>query len=102
MKSSKILQYLEELKKNQPKLALKYIRSKSLKDVLFRAECKHVKKPIIYDINNFDNYFENVKREDNNGIEDKEEENYYINCDQSKIIYRKPHHMYIYYSLVTK
>jgi hypothetical protein len=39
---SKILEYLEELKEKWLRLALKYLRSNSLKDVLFKANYSHV------------------------------------------------------------
>jgi nucleoside phosphorylase len=40
----KILEYLEELKQNWPRLAPKYLRSVSLKDILFKADYSHVSK----------------------------------------------------------
>ena len=100
MKGSKIPQYLEELKKNWPKLAPKYTRSESLKDVLFRADCKHVEKPVVCDMGNSDNSFENIEEEDDDQMEDEEEGNHCINCDQSKIIRRKPRDMCVHYGLI--
>ena len=41
MKGSKIPKYLDELKENWPKLVPKYIRSNSLKDILFAADNPH-------------------------------------------------------------
>jgi nucleoside phosphorylase len=66
IKGSKIPTYLKELKKNWPKLALKYTRSKSLKDVLFKADYKHVEKLVVCNIGNSNNGFENVEEEDDN------------------------------------
>jgi nucleoside phosphorylase len=100
MKGSKILQYLEELKKNWPKLAPKYTRSESLKDVLFKADCKHVEKPVVCDMGNSNNGFENVKGEDDDQVEDKEEGYNCINCDQSKIVHRKPRDICVHYGLI--
>jgi len=39
---SKILEYLAELKEKWPRLALKYLRSNSLEDVLFKVNYSHV------------------------------------------------------------
>jgi nucleoside phosphorylase len=100
MKGLKIAQYLEELKKNWPKLAPKYTRSESLKDVLFRADCKHVEKPVVCDMGNSDNDFENVEEEDNDQIEDGEGGDQCVNCDQSKIVRRRPRDMHVYYGLI--
>ena len=88
MKGSKIPQYLEELKKNWPKLALKYTRSESLKDMLFKADCKHVEKPVLCD------------KEDDDQMEDEEEGNHCINCDQSKIVRRELRDMCVHYGLI--
>jgi len=41
MRGSKIPQYLDDLKKNWPMLALKYTRSDSLKDILFASDNPH-------------------------------------------------------------
>jgi nucleoside phosphorylase len=100
MKGSKIPQYLEELKKNWPNLAPKYTRSESLKDVLFRADCKHVEKPVVGNMGNSDNGFENIEEEDDDQMEDEEEGHHCINCDQSKIIRRKPRDMCVHYGLI--
>jgi nucleoside phosphorylase len=97
MKGSKIPHYLEELKKNWPKLAPKYTRSMSLKDVLFRADCNHFQKPDICDINTSDNMVGNSEKEYD---DDEEQENHCINCDQTKIIRRKPRDMRVHYGLI--
>jgi nucleoside phosphorylase len=100
MNGSKIPQYLEELKKNWPKLAPKYTRSESLKDFLFRADCKHVEKPVVCDMGNSDKGFENGEEEDGDQMEDEEEGNHCINSDQSKIVRRKPRDMCVHYGLI--
>ncbi|KAH8730689.1 nucleoside phosphorylase domain-containing protein, partial [Phaeosphaeriaceae sp. PMI808] len=105
MKGSKILQYLEELKKNWPRLAPKYTRSESLKDVLFRADCNHIEKPAICDVGNSDNAAEGGGEEeedddDDDDDEDKEEGSHCIHCDQSKIVRRKPRDMRVHYGLI--
>jgi hypothetical protein len=48
--------------------------------MLFRADCKHVEKPVVCDMGNSDNCFENVDEEDNDQMEDEEEGNHCINC----------------------
>ena len=99
MKGSKIPQYLEELKKNWPKLVPEYTRSEFLKDILFKADCKHVEKPVVCDIGNSNNGFENVEEEVDRQVEDKEGNNC-INCDQSKIVRRKPRDIRVHYGLI--
>jgi nucleoside phosphorylase len=91
MKGSKIPHYLEELKKDWPRLVPKYTRSTSLKDMLFRADYSHVQKPNVCDIST-----------SNNAVEEREEEpgNQCINCDQTKIIRRKPQDMCVHYGLI--
>jgi nucleoside phosphorylase len=99
MKGSKIPQYLEELKKNWPKLASKYARSASMRDLLFKADCAHVNGP-----NNC-----NIRNEPEDGDGDGEEEdededneggNHCTNCDQTKIVHRKPRGMRVHYGLI--
>ncbi|RYP17562.1 hypothetical protein DL765_004451 [Monosporascus sp. GIB2] len=99
MKGSKIPQYLEELKKNWPKLVPKYTRTESLKDVLFRADCKHVEKSVC-DIGHSDNAVENAEEQSYDEMEDEEEGNHCINCDQTKIVRRKPREMLVRYGLI--
>jgi nucleoside phosphorylase len=96
MRGTKIPQYLVELKENWPRLAPKYTRSASLKDVLFRADCDHVQKPNTYDISASDNAA--VEREEEENSED--EVDLCINCDQTKIIRRKPRDMRVHYGLI--
>jgi hypothetical protein len=71
IKGLKIPQYLKELKKNWPRLVLKYIRSKSLKDVLFRGDYNHVKSSVIRDTGTSGSKAEG-KEEKNKKDKDKE------------------------------
>jgi nucleoside phosphorylase len=87
MKGSKIPQYLEELEKNWPRLVPKYIRSESLKDMLFRADYNHVESPPICDLGT-------------SGSAAEEEGDHCIYCDQSKIVHRKPRDMSVHYGLI--
>ncbi|KAE8362702.1 hypothetical protein BDV27DRAFT_159526 [Aspergillus caelatus] len=96
MKGSKIPQYLKDLETNWPRLVPKYTRSKSLKDVLFKADCKHIENI---------NTGENEEKYDDS--DDDEEEEYddeggenCIHCDQTKIIRRKPRDMRVHYGLI--
>ncbi|BCR91451.1 uncharacterized protein ACHE_70294S [Aspergillus chevalieri] len=93
MKGSKIPQYLKDLETNWPRLAPKYTRSKSLKDVLFKADCKHI-----------ENTKESQEKYDNEEEDEEDEEekeaNYCIHCDQTKIVRRKPRDMRVHYGLI--
>jgi nucleoside phosphorylase len=96
MKGSKIPQYLDELKKNWPKLAAKYTRSASLKDVLFKANYNHIEKPdpVISTSQSTENESEEEVEED------EEDEDHCVYCDQKKIIRRKPRDMQVHYGLI--
>ncbi|GFG15817.1 hypothetical protein IFM61392_09176 [Aspergillus lentulus] len=96
MKGSKIPQYLMELEKNWPRLALKYTRSPSLEDVLFRPDCIHIEKPDTYDVGTSEEAVGSEEEEDNNDGEAKP----CIKCDQTKIIRRKPRDMRVHYGLI--
>ncbi|KLJ13093.1 hypothetical protein EMPG_11959 [Blastomyces silverae] len=74
MKGSKIPHYLDELKDNWPRLAPRYTRSESLRDVLFRASCKHE--------------------------EEEGEGDPCSRCDPKGIIRRKPRDMHVHYGLI--
>jgi nucleoside phosphorylase len=106
MKGPKIPQYLEELKKNWPRLVPKYIRSESLKDVLFMADYNHVEGSIISDTGTFGSgTTEGEKEEDNNnddggGEEEEEQRGSCIRCDQSKTVRRKSRDMRVHYGLI--
>jgi nucleoside phosphorylase len=99
IKGSKIPQYLEELKKNWPKLVPKYIRSESLKDVLFKADYNHVKSSAICDIGISGSGTKEGKEQEDEE-EDEEERGHCIHCDQSKIVRRGPRDMRVYYGLI--
>jgi nucleoside phosphorylase len=109
MKGSMISQYLEDLKTNWPRLAAKYTRSESLKDVLFRADYNHVERYTMGDGGIPGNAGEAEIREDKEGKEedneegeeqDEEEEKGCINCDRSKIVKRKARNMRVHYGLI--
>ncbi|KAL7935169.1 purine and uridine phosphorylase [Trichoderma chlorosporum] len=85
---SKIPDYLDELRQKWPRLAAKYLKSDSLKDVLYKADYSHVSQ-----IN--EGYGSNTIGDD----EDEEEENCQL-CDKAKIIKRKPRDMRIHYGLI--
>ncbi|PGH17821.1 hypothetical protein AJ79_00962, partial [Helicocarpus griseus UAMH5409] len=93
MKGSKIPHYLDELKVKWPRLAPRYIRSDSLRDVLFRADCKHVEKPDTYDIDTEGNQEDDYEEED-------DEKDHCIHCDQTRIVHRKPRDMLVHYGLI--
>jgi nucleoside phosphorylase len=93
-------QYLEDLGKKYPRLIPKYTRSKSLKDVLFRADYNHVHHPnrdkpdpagagaIMRDY------------EDYRNDEDDENEFGCAYCDREKIVKRKARDMLVHYGLI--
>jgi nucleoside phosphorylase len=99
MKGSKIPQYLEELEKNWPKLVPKYIRSESLKDVLFRADYNHVNSSAICDIGTSGIRAEDIEEQEDDE-EDEEEGGHCIHCDQTKIVRRRPRDMHVHYGLI--
>ncbi|CAI7580523.1 unnamed protein product [Penicillium viridicatum] len=92
MIGSRIPQYLKDLETNWPKLALKYTRSASLKDVLFRADCEHVETT-----NTGEGQEEYDEDEDE---EEDEEKSPCIHCDQTKVVRRKPRDMRVHYGLI--
>lgn len=99
MTGSKIPEYLDDLKRNWPKLAPRYTRSESLKDVLFSAKCPHVEKPESKDQEG-SNSEEEIDDEEDEESEDEDEEESCIHCDQTKIIRRKPRDMRVHYGLI--
>jgi nucleoside phosphorylase len=100
MKGSKIPQYLEALEKDWPRLVPKYIRSESLKDMLFRADYNHVKSPTICDMGTSGGGAEEGEEEEDDEEEDEEEGGHCIHCDQAKIIRRRPRDMRVHYGLI--
>jgi len=98
MKGSMISQYLEDLKTKWP-LLVKYTRSPSLEDVLFRQNYNHVDKPAGGDCN----IPENADDEGEDEMEDEKDEDDIKDCphcDRSKIIKRKARDMRIHYGLI--
>ncbi|KAF3908991.1 hypothetical protein ABW20_dc0109373 [Dactylellina cionopaga] len=93
LSGSKIPQYLDELMANYPRLASKYARTESLKDILFKSNYNHVVEAPAddNDVN------------DSNDEEDEDEEEGEESCklcDQTKIVKRKPRGMQIHYGLI--
>jgi nucleoside phosphorylase len=84
MNGSKIPEYLDELKQKWPRLAPKYLRSDSLKDVLFKANCSHVGVG-------------NKVADDDEGDEGGESCQF---CDKTKIVRRKSRDMRVHYGLI--
>jgi nucleoside phosphorylase len=88
---SKIPDYLNELKHKWPKLAPKYLRSDSLKDILFKANYIHVcQDPVDHD---------DVTLTNDESEEEVEEENCRF-CDKTKIVKRKAREMRVHYGLI--
>ncbi|KAK7588493.1 hypothetical protein V3481_007517 [Fusarium oxysporum f. sp. vasinfectum] len=87
MKGSRIQEYLDELKQKWPKLEPKYLRSDSLKDVLFKASYGHVT--------------ESTDGGAISGRGDEEEgEGSCRFCDRTQIVRRKPRDMRVHYGLI--
>ena len=88
MNGPKIPQYLDDLKKNWPKLASKYTRSESLEDILFKSDYGHVSKSST-----------DFSATPDNDEGDEEEENCRF-CDRTKVVQRKPRDMRVHYGLI--
>ncbi|KAM0078874.1 hypothetical protein ACKRZS_008740 [Fusarium odoratissimum] len=87
MKGSRIQEYLDELKQKWPKLEPRYLRSDSLKDVLFKASYGHVT--------------ESTDGGAISGRGDEEEgEGSCRFCDRTQIVRRKPRDMRVHYGLI--
>jgi nucleoside phosphorylase len=82
MEGSRIPQYLEELKQKSSKLASKYLRTNSLKDLLFKSSYSHVEQPLDDD------------------EEDDEEHEICQSCDKAMIVKRKPQESRVHYGLI--
>ncbi|KAF4337456.1 ankyrin repeat [Fusarium beomiforme] len=88
MNGPKIPQYLDDLKKNWPRLVPKYTRTASLEDVLFRPDYGHVSESSAYRGTIPEN-------------EDQEDEGKSCRfCDRTKIIKRKSRDMLVHYGLI--
>jgi nucleoside phosphorylase len=97
MADSKISEYLEDLKEKWPKLAPKYIKSDTLKDILFKADNPH-RTSLECEPGRLPNATVNVDLEE---IEEEEEaEDNCRFCDMTKVIKRKPRDMRIHYGLI--
>jgi nucleoside phosphorylase len=91
MNGSKTPEYLDELKQKWPKLAPNYLRSDSLKDVLFRADHNHVDK---INTPTDENYSDSYDGEGDEGGESCQF------CDRTKTVRRKPRDMRVHYGLI--
>jgi nucleoside phosphorylase len=88
MEGSDIPRYLEDLGTKWPRLVLKYLRTESLEDVLFRFNYNHVDKKYVDDAEDW---------EDEEGQGEA-----CAHCDRSKVVKRKPatRDMSIHYGLI--
>jgi nucleoside phosphorylase len=94
MNGPKIPQYLDDLQKNWPRLASKYMRPDSLEDILFKSDYGHVNESSA----DFDAVPENKGNEEDE--EAKEEKDCCRFCDRSKVVKRKPRDMIVHYGLI--
>lgn len=85
---SKIPEYLEELRQKWPKLAQRYLRSDSLKDVLFKADYSHASEKLTDS--------EVVSEVD----DDEEEEESCRSCDRTQVVTRRPRDMRVCYGII--
>ncbi|KAK0734267.1 nucleoside phosphorylase domain-containing protein [Lasiosphaeria miniovina] len=86
--SSKIPEFLEEMKQKWPGLAPKYLRPESLEDILFKADYDHFHESI-------------ADGEATADIDDGEEKKESCQfCDRTKLVKRKPRNMRIHYGLI--
>ncbi|EHK50281.1 Hypothetical protein TRIATDRAFT_154409, partial [Trichoderma atroviride IMI 206040] len=83
MNEPRMFEYLETLKEKWPRLAPKYLRSESLKDVLFKADYNHVK----------------AKKSDDEEDGEEERENC-KNCNQEKVLKRSPRETRVHHGLI--
>lgn len=83
MNEPKMFEYLETLKEKWPRLAPKYLRSKSLKDVLFKADYDHV----------------TAKKHDDDEDGEEEQKNC-KNCNPEKIVNRSPRETRVRHGLI--
>ncbi|KAK2589553.1 hypothetical protein QQS21_012766 [Conoideocrella luteorostrata] len=100
MKGSKIPEYLENLKAKWPRLVPKYIRTSSLRDVLFRADYGHVEKPTFGQTGTPDEAEEDEEDDEDDEDDEEEEADCCINCDPSKIVSRRARDMRVHYGLI--
>ncbi|RYP45026.1 hypothetical protein DL768_008576 [Monosporascus sp. mg162] len=86
----KIPKFLDELKEKWPLLVPKYLRSDSMKDILFKEDYHHIS--------------ENCTGEnttlDHNDADGNEEEECCQYCDKTQVVKRKPRDMRVHYGLI--
>jgi nucleoside phosphorylase len=97
MRGSMIPQYLEDLKTNWPRLAVKYTRSESLEDILFRVDYNHVKGKDMGGGGFPDNVGEDGYKDDK---DEEEEEKSCTICDRTQVVKRQPRDMLVHYGLI--
>ncbi|KAK4085523.1 uncharacterized protein Triagg1_513 [Trichoderma aggressivum f. europaeum] len=85
---SQVPEYLDQMKQKWPRLAAKYLKSDSLQDVLFKADCSHVCQITTGDHVSSDSTYESEK------------EDSCQHCDKTKVIKRKPRDMRVHYGLI--
>ncbi|KAJ5923635.1 hypothetical protein N7454_008880 [Penicillium verhagenii] len=95
--SAKIPQYLKDVESKWPEIDRQFTRSDRLRDIRFRADCKHI--DIVNTEENQERY-EDQEGDDDDDTEDEEEEDSCIHCDQTKIISRKRRKMRVHYGLI--
>lgn len=107
MTGSKVPEYLDELKQKWPKMAKQYMKSDSLKDILFRADYSHISgistghyaNPGIND--GEEDAAENRAGDETEDETENGEEESCRFCDKSKIIKRNPRRkMRVHYGLI--
>ncbi|KAI1636071.1 nucleoside phosphorylase domain-containing protein [Biscogniauxia mediterranea] len=102
MKGSKIPEYLDVFRKENPRIGAKYLKSNLLKDELFKSSCHHV----VDERGNLESDIPESKTSDKDQEEENEEEEEEPQkdncqyCDRTKIIKRKPRDMCVHYGLI--
>ncbi|KAH6657206.1 nucleoside phosphorylase domain-containing protein [Truncatella angustata] len=97
MNGSRIPEFLDELARKYPRLTNDYLKSESLKDILFKAACHHANGHGKPDNHGADGSEANENKEDEY---DQEAEEDCRHCDPTQIIKRKPRDMKIHYGLI--
>ncbi|OTB05176.1 hypothetical protein M426DRAFT_31693, partial [Hypoxylon sp. CI-4A] len=94
LNGSKIPMYLEELRNKHPNIVHEYLKSDSLKDVLYKANYPHVRE------DSRPGHSEpNASDEWEDQEEEKEEDNCRY-CDKTQIIKRKPQEMKVHFGII--
>lgn len=103
---SKIPEYLNKVAQKYPRAAKRYLRSDSLKDMLFKANYIHIKDPevgeeIPMDCNDSINENKVDEEQKSDGDESDEEERDACRlCDKTNIVKRKRRSMRVHYGLI--